>query len=270
MCDLDKTPRDCEIALTAAQSQNEQDQLNTLKMKEDQLLSAREGAVKFQLARRYDLAEDKYREALKLDLEDQATWFNYAYLLECSKKYDQAEQAYKRACHLGPKEGKILKQYGLFLQKIGNLEEAEKICKRSLEVNDRCYSSLVLYGDILETKSSYHEAMEMYQKALKIEPNSAPAMGKCARMYHLYLDNPVDAEKMYKKSISINDRNSTVLNNYSTFLFEQNRRDEAKKMLSKAIKWGPSVTSKENLELMKKISKKIAKMEKRTKTKRCM
>lgn len=256
MCDFDVTPGDCERALTAAAQPQS---------KQDQLISAQEGAVKFQLAGQYDDAEGKYREALILDLDNQATWFNYAYLLECMEKHQQAEQAYKRAYHLGPNEGKVLVQYALFLQKIENLEEAEKICKRSLEVNERCYSSHILYGEILENKSLYNEAMAMYQKALQIIPYSAPAMGKCARIYHLHLNNPVEAEKMFKKSISINDRNPVTLNNYAMLLFRQSRLDEAKKMLSESIKWGPSDESRKNLELVKKISKKIAKMEKKTK-----
>lgn len=77
------------------------------------------------------------------------------------------------------------------------------------------------------------QAKDPLLEALKIDPKSIDANAAMAYVFQLEND-PKNAQTFFEKALAIEPNNTRVLNNYGAFLFEQNRLDEAKKVLLKA------------------------------------
>ncbi|MDM7858550.1 type IV pilus biogenesis/stability protein PilW [Thiopseudomonas acetoxidans] len=72
------------------------------------------------------------------------------------------------------------------------------------------------------------------QNVLKINPNDSEALEILALVFQQEME-PELAEKNFKKALS-NKRDTRILNNYGSFLFEQERYDEAYNVFSEAAK----------------------------------
>ncbi|WP_413699673.1 type IV pilus biogenesis/stability protein PilW [Psychromonas sp. KJ10-10] len=83
-------------------------------------------------------------------------------------------------------------------------------------------------------KDEMQLAKENLEKALEYQPNDA----NIYRIYAYYsqrVNEDEDAEKFYKKSLSLDSKNADTHNNYGTFLCRKERYEEAEKEFLTAI-----------------------------------
>lgn len=76
-------------------------------------------------------------------------------------------------------------------------------------------------------RQGYHEkALDKFNRAIEADPKYALAYNMLGVLYQI-LEDPVVAEKNFKKSLKLDKENSSTLNNYGQFLCRQNRETEA-------------------------------------------
>ncbi len=84
-------------------------------------------------------------------------------------------------------------------------------------------------------KGMHEQSMLKLEKALKQDSRYAPAHDAIAVLYE-QIGDPDKAEKHYKRSLALDSKNASTLNNYGQFLCRQNKLEKAESYFLKAIK----------------------------------
>lgn len=83
-------------------------------------------------------------------------------------------------------------------------------------------------------QGNYQEAMKKLQHALELNPDSASANHYIAELYRKLGKNS-EAERHYRKALSLTPSNPMLLNNYGVFLCSQHHLEEALKRFKEAV-----------------------------------
>ena len=84
-------------------------------------------------------------------------------------------------------------------------------------------------------KENMKKAKENIEKALKYQPNNADIY-RVFGYYYQEINEPVSAEKMFKKSLSLDKQNASTYSTYGIFLCKQERYQEADDAFLVALK----------------------------------
>jgi len=84
-------------------------------------------------------------------------------------------------------------------------------------------------------QGDYNKALEKLEKARKADPVYSPIYNVLGLLYQ-QLNEFKQAEKFFKKAISLNSNDSSTLNNYGNFLCQQGRIEEAENTFLRAVK----------------------------------
>jgi len=82
-------------------------------------------------------------------------------------------------------------------------------------------------------QGAYENALKNLEKAKKADPGYAPTYNVTGLLYQ-QLGDSKKAEDNFKRALSINNNDSSTLNNYGNFLCQQNKLEEAEKTFLKA------------------------------------
>lgn len=82
-------------------------------------------------------------------------------------------------------------------------------------------------------QGNYEKALDKLERARLIDPGYFGTYNYLGLLYQR-LDQIEDAEKSFKKAISLNDQDSGTLNSYGQFLCQNNRREKAEEMFLRA------------------------------------
>tara|TARA_B100001142_G_scaffold254900_1_gene256006 strand:- start:536 stop:1312 length:777 start_codon:yes stop_codon:yes gene_type:complete len=82
-------------------------------------------------------------------------------------------------------------------------------------------------------QGAYENALKNLEKAKKADPVYAPIYNVFGLLYQ-QLGDTKKSEENFKRALSLNKNDSSTLNNYSNFLCQQNRIEEAEKKFLKA------------------------------------
>ncbi|MDN3205516.1 tetratricopeptide repeat protein [Algoriphagus sediminis] len=100
---------------------------------------------------------------------------------------------------------------------------------------------LMNYGLALMAKGEYAEAESYYKKALLLNPNYATLHINLGILTNAMGDK-IEAEDYFKRALELNPSSHSGLYYYAKYLNENNRFEEAKKLLSEALKISPTYT----------------------------
>jgi len=104
--------------------------------------------------------------------------------------------------------------------------EREQQKKAEEPVNNRIAVTSVSLGVEYMRQGQYEKALAKLNRALEVDPGYALAYNALGVLYQ-FLNDPVQAEVNFKKSLKIDKENSPAMNNYGQFLCKQNRYKEA-------------------------------------------
>jgi len=183
-----------------------------------------------------------YREALRVDPENNDARFGLAKLYASADSSSKADSLYKEALDKDPENPGIAKSYGVFLYEMKRYEEAipylEKVlpffsedkelklslidCYRLvtpsknehlqkaiqllselLNQNPEEYSLYVKRAEIYEKMKNYRKALKDYDKAIEIRPDFAPTYLKKANLLIDKLNNLRSAKKVLEKALTL-------------------------------------------------------------------
>ncbi len=128
-------------------------------------------AEEYALNKRYKLALNSYRNAVKGDAKNTDALFGYAqmsYYLDDSKT---AETYLNRILEIDPKNAQAL----CYLAKIAygedNYYRATKLIKQAIEINPDSYDYWMDYGTYLRYQGKFDDAAKCWEKAVTIDPS---------------------------------------------------------------------------------------------------
>lgn len=122
----------------------------------------------------YQLSEQYYKNAMKINSEDATLNNNYAYMLtKVGNRLEDALRMAKIALNQDPDNGAYLDTYGWVLFKMGKYEESLKYLEKAQETGIELVELFEHLYEIYLKLGFYDKAYENLQKALTIEPNNA-------------------------------------------------------------------------------------------------
>lgn len=83
------------------------------------------------------VAEEKYRETLRLDPKACLTWHNLGVVIDAQKRYAEAEECYRKAIECNPDKSLPYYSLGCVRDDAGDGQEALRLYRRYLELVDR-------------------------------------------------------------------------------------------------------------------------------------
>ena len=104
---------------------------------------------------------------------------------------------------------------------------------RTPEGRERARDAFIELGIGYLERGSTEQAKGPLKQALEIDPKSANAHMVLALAFQLEMEDAL-AEQHFKQALSIEPNNARLLNNYGSFLFEQERYQDAQKSFLKA------------------------------------
>ncbi len=104
--------------------------------------------------------------------------------------------------------------------------------RASQTTNDVAAANLDLGIEYMK-QGAYENALKNLEKARKADPGYAPTYNVIGLLYQ-QLGDSKKAEDNFKHALSLNNNDSSTLNNYGNYLCQQNRLEEAEKTFLKA------------------------------------
>lgn len=115
-------------------------------------------------------AEESFREALKLDPDNEEAMLNLAIQLRSRKRADEAIPWLRRAIQIDPDYAHAYEELGVSLRVDGAWEEAERMLRHALHLDEsRVWAHLYL-GEVLEKLEDVNAAERHYVRAAELDP----------------------------------------------------------------------------------------------------
>ncbi len=109
-------------------------------------------------------------------------WFDEGNLLVGQKRFDEAEQAYRQALALNPEFPEALGNLASLLDRLGRLPEAEDAYRKALVHMPDHPVILTNLGSVLEKSEKTADALDIYRRAADADPGSAERLYDLGRL----------------------------------------------------------------------------------------
>lgn len=135
------------------------------------------------LARRFDEAEDKYKEVLRQDEDNVFSLGNLAAIQIEMNKLDEAEKHLTKALSMDPTDEFCLYLMGRVKFQRGKMDEALDLLSQAAKANPDSAETQNYLGIVLSEKGLRAPAETAFRKAIQLQPNYAAAHNNLAFIY---------------------------------------------------------------------------------------
>ena len=156
------------------------------------------GSLKMKMSG-YELAEEQYRNALKLQ-NTSAAHSNLAIALFYQRKFVQAREHHETALKINPGDRTAKINYAIFLFTQKQFEEAETIFRNILSGDSGSFYSHLFLGRIEYINKNYQNALNELNQGININ----------STFYDLYYHRAVVYYKLGNKSSALKDLNTAI------------------------------------------------------------
>ena len=160
----------------------------------------------------YELAKDRLKLALELDPKMANAHFTLALTYEQLQNDRLAEEHYREAVRVGPNNYDARNAYAVYLCRQEKYDEAVKQIDRALKIEeyDSRYVMLTNAGACMTRKPDYEKAEEYFRKALQLRPTYAEALVQMAAM-KFKTEEYLSARAFLQRYLSTNKTSPGVL-----------------------------------------------------------
>ncbi len=192
--------------------------------------------------KKFSEARDQYRNANKLDKSKFPIW-NQLVLLESElKDYEAMFLESKEAMELFPNQPSFYFFYGFSAIQKKQYEEAIVVLEKGkdlvIENNPLLEQFFSTLGDAYNSIKDYPNSDSSYEKAIRINPDNIYVLNNFSYYLSLRKENLERAEKMSKRSNDLEPNSPSFLDTYGWILYQQEKYEEARKWIEKAIAAG--------------------------------
>ena len=186
---------------------------------------------------RYSEAKSIIEKGILLEKDNALGYSVLGGVLTNLGELNDAEKALNKALNLEPTFPMVNNIFILLLMAQERYEEAERKLKEKLTLEPNNTKDLQLLGRLYINLNRYEEAKKTIDFAIKLEPNNSNIISEYGILLHKLNDS--NAEKYFKKAIEIDPKNHLILNDYCTFLLNNNRYEDAKTVLETVLVLNP-------------------------------
>lgn len=201
--------------------------------------------IAYKLAGRFTEASAAFEQALQLDPQQSATYFNLADLAADLKQFDAAVSLYRHSLSLAPREAGTWLKLGELLYAHGNWEGTEQCLREVLdlgmfiaqpakELELQCQLGLV---QLKQDKLS--EAADTFQAMLQVDPHLAEIQANLAYVYERQ-GKITAAVAAGRQAVAIKPRLAEAHNNLGVALRSQHQLVEARNCFKRAAELAPN------------------------------
>ncbi|MFN4244671.1 MAG: tetratricopeptide repeat protein [Brevinematia bacterium] len=127
----------------------------------------------YTLRKEYKLAENCFREVLKVNPESVTAMVALAYVFEKTNRYDQSIVYLKKAMEIDPENPRVLNALAyVYAEKEINLSEAVRLSRKAISKKPDSPEILDTLAWVYYKKGEYIQALNEIKKALKLLPNN--------------------------------------------------------------------------------------------------
>lgn len=178
------------------------------------------------------------------DAQAYTVYGNYMYR---ENRLDDARDMYRKASALEGSRFMIWMQILVIDTELRDYDALEKESATAMELFPTQPQFYLYNGVAHKSKKQYDKAIESYSMGKELvidnQPLKAQFYLELGDVYHA-IDNHVESDKAYEKSLSIDGGNPYVLNNYSYYLaLRKEKLDRAEELAAKAVSLQPKSAS---------------------------
>lgn len=188
-----------------------------------------------------DSVNATFAKALAVEPENVTARVNIIQNLWPSKKWDEVIRLSREGTQYAPEEMAFYYFLGLAYYQTDRDSDALDALKRGVgEINDKSNPDIVadfygMMGDILYKKNQAEEAFAAYDSCLQWKDDNLMALNNYAYYLSEKKLNLKKAEEMSAKTVKAEPTNATYLDTYAWILFLQDRYEEAKAYIDRAV-----------------------------------
>lgn len=150
------------------------------------------------------IAEESFREALRLDPRNYEAMVNLAFQLRCRRQADEAIPLLRKAIKVDSTDASAFEELGVCLRMHGDAEEAERMLMVAINLdNSRVWAHLYL-GEVLEAQDDLSGAEEEYHRAADLDP-TFDLPHKLLGNFYKSQNRHVEAERHYRRAAELED-----------------------------------------------------------------
>lgn len=182
-----------------------------------------------------------FARALAVEPENIVARMNIIQNIWPKKKWDEVIRLSREGTQYAPEEMAFYYFLGIAYFQTDRDDEALDILKRGVgEINDKSDPDIVsdfyaIMGDILYKKHRPEEAFAAYDSCLQWKDDNVMALNNYAYYLSEERRDLKKAEQMSQKTVKAEPTNSTYLDTYAWILFLQERYDEARAYIDRAL-----------------------------------
>ncbi|WP_312077041.1 tetratricopeptide repeat protein [Chryseobacterium sp.] len=196
------------------------------------------------LASDFENAKKEFEKSIKADSKNANAFYGLGYTYSVEGIYEKAIENYTKAIELDSKFKLAVIGRGSIYYIVGDYENSEKDFIEVTELMPNFSMGYLYLGNIKSQKADFESALKYYDQALIYDKkNSTTYFSKA--ICQSYLNRPLDAIHLLKKSIEINPKYGMAYFYKATFEHQLNMGDEACKDFKMAEKLG--ITTQTNI-----------------------
>ncbi len=206
-------------------------------------------------------AESDYKKSISLDNKEFGVWQQLLFIESDLHQFDSLLYYSEEAKGLFPTQALVFFFNGIANSQLKKHNEAIKALKKGVvmcgdnrPLQTQFYSSL---GDAYHALGRHGASDSSYEKALQLKPDEVYVMNNYAYYLSLRQENLERAAALSKRSIELSPGNASFEDTYGWILFRQNKLDEAKSWIEKAL---AHVNNENNPTLLEHLGDVYAKM----------
>jgi Flp pilus assembly protein TadD/tRNA A-37 threonylcarbamoyl transferase component Bud32/TolB-like protein len=189
----------------------------------------------------FGLAEDAYREAVKLLPHDPYSFRHLGFACLMGGNYEGAIEAYSRTAELDPDDQRSYTNLGVSYFCLDRLGEARDAFEKSLAISPS-YMAAANLGNIYYWEARYADAARMYEDALDLDARDYRVWGHLADCYYWCPGEKERAEAAFRKAIELagseledNPNSCEILSNLASYHAMIGNTSEAEGLLEQAV-----------------------------------
>ena len=196
-------------------------------------------AIKNHKKNNFQIAENLYKEVLKINPNHFESIYYFGTLLAQSKRFDLAKPLLYKAITIQPNYVEAHYNLGIVLQKLGEHQKGISSFEKAIQINPNYVQAHYNLGMALQELGEHQKAISSFEKAIQINPNFAGAYNNLGMVLQR-LGEHQKAISSFEKAIQINPNLAGVYNNLGNIHSELGQRQKAISSFEKAIQINPN------------------------------
>ncbi len=200
-------------------------------------------AEDYSLNRKWKLARECYKKALRTEPDNLDAKFGYAQTSYYCDDVDVAEKTFLEIIEKDPKNSQSLAYLGKIYGEDENYLKASKYISEALKYESKNYDYWMDYGKYLRYQGKYDNAISAWKTASNLDPSYFLAYAYLAGV-HDELENFEDALYYYKKVVETNPKYFYAYEEMGILAYHTNQYEDAITYFNKAYDYSASYAYK--------------------------